>query len=93
MSTKKRARAESADFAAPAKVKEQPFWLIYISLLISGIILLADAVGIEALDRWTARLGIALTYSAIALLVANGRKAGFVAVAILWISVIIAYIV
>jgi len=75
------------------KVKKQPWWLLYISLLLSGILLLADAADIESLNLWTARLGIAMVVSAVALMVGNGRKVGFIAAATIWIAVLIAYII
>jgi hypothetical protein len=71
---------------APAK---KMYWLIYLSLIISGIILLGNALGPGLLTKWTAKLGIGLLYSAFALIIGNGRKSGFIAVSILWISIII----
>ncbi len=68
--------------------KKQPFWLVYFSLLLAGLLLLADAYHFAHLDWWTARLGIALIYSAVSLFIGNGRTAGFVAAAIVWIAVI-----
>jgi hypothetical protein len=75
------------------KKKKQPFWLIYVALLLAGILLLADAYNFTQLARWTARLGIALVFSAIALTVGNGRTVGYVATAIIWAAVVISYFV
>jgi hypothetical protein len=78
----------------PAKrKKKQPFWLIYVALLLAGILLLADAYNLTQLSRWTARLGISLVFSAIALIVGNGRTVGYMAVAIIWIAVAVSYFV
>ncbi|MEW6412829.1 MAG: hypothetical protein AB1483_10200 [Candidatus Zixiibacteriota bacterium] len=72
--------------------KKQPMWLVYVALLLGGAILLADAYNVTQLDRWTARLGLSLVYTALALFVGNGRTVGFVAVAIVWLAVIASYI-
>ena len=71
--------------------KNQFYWLIYLALLLGGIILLAQAIDYIHLNKWTAKLGIALLFSAFALLVANGRKAGYAATSIIWIVIIISY--
>lgn len=73
--------------------KRQPYWLIYLSLLVSGVLLLADAYNVAHLQRWTGRLGVALVFSAFALFIGNGRKAGLLAVAIVWLAVAAAYLV
>ena len=73
--------------------KKEPFWLIYIALLLAGVLLLADAYAIAHLSRWTAKFGIALVFSAIAFIVANGRKSGIIAVAIVWIALVASYII
>ncbi len=73
--------------------KKQPWWLVYTSLLLSGMLLLADAYDVTQLHRWTARLGVALVFSAIALIWARGRMPGKIAVAIIWIAVVISYFV
>lgn len=73
--------------------KKDPYWLIYIGLLLAGILLLADAYAIAHLSRWTAKFGIALVYSAFALIIANGRKSGIIAVAIVWIALIASYVI
>jgi hypothetical protein len=72
--------------------KKQPYWLVYLALLIGGALMIAYAYQIMHLDRWTARIGIALMYSAIALLVGNGRWTGFMATAIVWLAVVATYI-
>jgi hypothetical protein len=69
------------------------YWLIYISLIISGILLLGSALGSILLTKLTAKLGVGLLYSAFALIIGNGRQSGFIAVAILWVSIIITIII
>jgi len=73
--------------------KKQPWWLVYVSLLLSGVLLLADAYNVTQLQRWTARLGVALVFSAIALLWPGGKTPGKIAVAVIWIAVVISYFV
>jgi len=66
--------------------------LIYVALLLGGMLLLADAFGLSTLQKWTARLGIALVYSALALVVGKGRMPGYVAAAIVWLCVLLTYL-
>lgn len=77
----------------PKKKKSPPYWLIYIALLLSGLLLLADAYNVTHLSRWTARLGIALVFSALALLWPRSKTVGPVAVAIVWIAVAVSYFI
>ena len=69
--------------------KKQPYWLIYLALLLSGLLLLGDAYNLFGLNRWTARLGIGLLYSVFALIVGKDRPAGIFGIAIVIISIII----
>lgn len=66
-------------------------YLIVISLIISGILLLADAVHFYTISKLTVRLGVGLIFSAIALLVGRNRPAGIIATAIIWIAIIITF--
>ncbi|MEA1979883.1 MAG: hypothetical protein U9N54_02785 [candidate division Zixibacteria bacterium] len=77
----------------PQKEKSQYYWLIYIALLLGGIILLAQAIDFTQINKWTAKLGIALLFSAFALLIANGKKTGYVATSIIWIVIITSYFI
>ncbi len=72
-----------------ANGKGNLLWLVYISLFIAGGMLLADALGVRALNRLTVRLGAALLFSAIALMAGKDKPAGIVAIAIVWIAVLI----
>ncbi len=74
-----------------SKKKNQYYWLIYLAFLLGGIILIAQAVDFTPITKWTAKLGVALLFSAFALLVANGKKTGYVATSIIWIVIIISY--
>jgi hypothetical protein len=71
----------------------QPVWLVYLSLLLAGLLLLADAYGLTLLSRWTARLGVALVFSALSLIIGRGRTAGYIAAVIIWLAVLATLIV
>ncbi|MBU0983027.1 MAG: hypothetical protein KKA42_04105 [candidate division Zixibacteria bacterium] len=73
--------------------KADQLWLVYISAVLAGLLLLAHALGFSPLQKVTARLGIALIYSAFALLVGNGRPSGIIATALIWIAVIVTFLV
>jgi len=73
--------------------KKQPYWLVYFSLLLAGLLLLADAFGFAYLQRWTVKLGIVLIYSALSLFIGNGRAAGFIAAAVVWLAVLATFFV
>jgi len=82
-----------ADTKSQAKKKKQPVWLVYLSLLIAGAILLADAFDIAHLNLWTGKLGIGLVWTALALFAGGGRPAGIAAVAIVWLAVLATFLV
>jgi len=67
---------------------DRPWWILYLSLLVAGLLLIADGFHVAHLHRWTAKLGIALAYSAFVLFVGEGRtlavvSAGLVCSAVL----------
>jgi len=70
----------------------EPYWLVWVALLLAGLLLLGDAYDISHLSKWTARLGIALVFSAVAMFVGSGRWAGNLAVVIIWLVVVLTYI-
>lgn len=69
--------------------KPQPYWLIYVSIFLAGLMLLADAFHYTALQKISARLGITLIISALNLIIGRGQPAGYIASAILVIALII----
>ena len=75
--------------AAGSKKAGGMIWLIYVALILAGVLFVADAFNISHLDRWTARLGIALLFSALALIIGNGRKTGYVAATIVWLPTVV----
>lgn len=83
---------ETADKKNESKQRKQPVWLIYTALVLAGVMLLAEAYQISHLSKWTARLGVALIYTAIALLIGAGRWASIMAVVIVWLGILITFI-
>lgn len=69
--------------------KKQPFWLIYLALLLSGLLLLGDAYNLFGLNRWSARLGIGLLYIVLALVVGKDKPAPIIGIAIVIVSLVI----
>lgn len=63
-------------------------WLIYLSLILSGILLLADAFDATYFNRMTARIGIGLLFTAFALIVGAGHKKTPIAIGILLASIL-----
>jgi hypothetical protein len=82
-----------ADDKGKTQPKPEPWWVVYVALLVAGIILLAEAYEVAQLQKWTARLGISLIYSAIALLVANGKFPGILAAVIVWVAALISFVI
>lgn len=76
-----------------AQKPSQPYWLIYVGLLIGGVLLIADAQHYVPLQKISAKLGIGMIYSAIALFVGNGRPAGIAATVIIWIAVLTTFLI
>ena len=66
--------------------KVKYLWLIYLSLVISGVMLLGDSLEIRAITRVTARLGATILFSAIFLIVGKNHPTGIIATAILWLA-------
>lgn len=80
------------DTSSSGKPK-QPYWLIYVGLLIGGILLLADANHYLPLQKISAKLGIGMVYSAFALFVGNGKSAGIIATGIIWVAVLTTFLI
>ncbi|MBD3403436.1 hypothetical protein GF420_11110 [candidate division GN15 bacterium] len=92
MTDKPGGQAKPATGTGPKK-KRQPYWLIYGALILGGVLFLGQALGLDALQRTTFRIGIALLYSALSLIVGNGRMPGYLATAIIVLSTIAVYLV
>ncbi|HUV30476.1 MAG TPA: hypothetical protein VMY05_05210 [Acidobacteriota bacterium] len=75
------------------KRKRRRVWLIYLSAIVAAAILLADAFAYPPMQKITARIGLALLFSAIALVAGNGRAPGYIAAIILWGAVILTFFI
>ena len=71
----------------------QPYWLIYLGVLLAGLLMLADAAHYAPIQRVPARLAVGLLYSAFALFVGNGKPSGFIGTAIVWTAILISFLV
>lgn len=74
---------------SPSKQK-QYYWLIYIAALLAGVLLIADAVNYHPATKATARLGIALLYTAFAFIVGGKRASATIGTILVWAAVLIA---
>lgn len=73
--------------------KRQPYWLIYVSIFLAGLMLLADAFHVTALQKISARLGVTLIISALNLIIGRGKPAGYIATVIIVLALIITFFV
>ncbi len=69
------------------------YWMIYTSLFFSAILLLGDGLAITHLDKWTAKVGIALLISVMFLLVCKNQTKAIIASVIIWIAVIATFVI
>ena len=77
---------------APTSSAQRPWWILYLTILVAGLLLLADGFNIAHLHRWTARLGIALVYSAFVLFVGKGRTLAIVSAAVVCLAVLMTFL-
>ncbi len=73
------------------KKKAEPYWLIYISAILSGLLLISFALDIGSLQKVSARLGLGLLFGAFALIVGRGRVAGYIAAGLIGFVVILTF--
>ncbi len=71
----------------------QPYWLIYVALLLGGILLVADASHYAPFQKISAKLGLGMLYSAFALFVGNGKPVGMFATAIIWTAILATFLI
>ena len=72
---------------------DKKLWLVYISLALAGLLILGTEYHWPHISRWTARLGLALVYSALALGIARGRRSGLIAAVIIWVAAVVCWFV
>jgi len=76
-----------------ATIKKSSFWMIYTSLLIAAIILLGDGLAITHLNKWTAKVGIALLLTVFYLLICKNQTKAVIASVIIWAAVIATFVI
>jgi hypothetical protein len=76
-----------------ATIKKSSFWMIYTSLLIAAIILLGDGFAISHLNKWTAKVGIALTFTVFFMLVCKNQTKAIIASVIIWVAVVATFVI
>ena len=69
--------------------KKPYYWLIYVAALLAGLLLIADAVSFRPVTKITARLGIALLYTAFAFIVGSTRASAIVGTVLVWLAVVL----
>jgi len=69
--------------------KSQHYWLIYVAAILAGFLLLADAANFAPATKITARLGIALLYTAFAFLFGKARPSVYIGTILLWVAVVL----
>lgn len=78
--------------AAPA-AKKDPYWLVYLGLLLAGLLMLAQAAHYHPVQKISAKLSVGLLYSAAALYIGNGRPPGFIGAGIMWAAIIVSFLI
>lgn len=72
---------------------KQPYWVIYLGLLLAGILMLAEAADYLPLQKISAKLSLGLLYSAVALYVGDGRPPGYIGTVIIWAAIILSFLI
>lgn len=74
----------------PSPPKQKPHhWLIYVAAILAGFLLLAHAANFAPATKITARLGIALLYTAFAFLFGKARPSAYIGTILLWVAVVL----
>jgi hypothetical protein len=81
-----------ADKGQSAEGPKQPYWIIYLGLLLAGVLMLAEAANYHPLQKISAKLSLGLLYSAVALYVGNGRAPGYIGTVIIWGAIIVSFL-
>jgi len=76
-----------------APAQKPYYWLIYIAALLAGLLLIADAVNFRPVAKITARLGVALLYTAFSFIVGSGRATAIIGTIMVWLAVLITFFV
>jgi len=82
----------SDDVSTSGSAPARPWWMLYLTLLVAGLLMLADAYHIAQMHRWTAKFGVALVYAAFILFVGKGRPLSYVSAGIVCVAVILTFV-
>lgn len=72
---------------------KQPYWIIYLGLLLAGILMLSQAAGYHPMQKISAKLSLGLLYSAVALYVGNGRAPGYIGTVVVWGAILVSFLI
>jgi len=67
--------------------------MIYTSIFVSAVILLGDGMALTHLNKWTAKVGIALLFTVFFMLVCKNQTKAIIASLIIWIAVIATFVI
>lgn len=81
------------DKAQAAEGPKQPYWIVYLGLLLAGVLMMSQAAGYYPLQKISAKLSLGLLYSAVALYVGNGRAPGYIGTVIIWGAIIVSFLI
>jgi hypothetical protein len=81
----------SGSKGSEASAKKQSYWLIYLAALLAGLLLIADAASFRPLAKLTARLGIALLYTAFAFITGGARAQAIIGSILIWLAVLLTF--
>jgi len=77
---------------AQARGSKGAYWMIYLGLAVAAIVLLGDGLAIPHLERWTARIGIALLFTTLFLVVCRSMTRAIIASGIVWLAVVATFL-
>ena len=81
----------SGSKSSEAAGKKPYYWLIYTAALLAGLLLIADAVNFRPIAKITARLGIALLYTAFAFIAGGARASAIIGSILIWLAVLLTF--
>ena len=82
----------NASSSGSASGGNQPVWLLYTAAVLAGVLMLADGFNVTTLARIPAKLGIAMVFSAMALLFDSGKSIGIIATVLIWAAVVVTFL-
>jgi len=86
-------KTETNNSKTKEPVKKSSLWMIYTGIFVSAIILLGDGMALTHLNKWTAKVGIALLFTVFFMLVCKNQTKAIIASLIIWIAVIATFVI